>query len=200
MGSARSSATRMRLTYEEIRTRRLFLRRPRETDAALVFESFGADPEVTRFLAWRPHESVADAEAALATRIDRLVRGIEYSWIIELSSAREVAGILSVWPGDDAVELGFVLARAHWNRGLMTEAALAVKTWALGSPGVERIFATCDLENHAPARVLEKAAFTCRGPFEREIVRPNLGPAPRPSLLYEASRQAADAARRRDES
>jgi len=67
----------------------------------------------------------------------------------------------------------------------MTEAVRAVKEWALAEIGVTRIWATCDAENHASARVLEKSGLVNAGAIERAIVRPNLGPTPRPSILFE---------------
>lgn len=60
----------MRPEYRELRTDRLLLRQPREDDASAVFEAFGADPEVTRYLAWPRHRSIADAEAGLTARLE----------------------------------------------------------------------------------------------------------------------------------
>ena len=137
-----------------------------------------------RYLTWRPHETLADAEAAIAERLDRLETELEYSWILELAASGRVVGLISAWVEGEAAEVGFVLARDRWNQGLMTEALLAVTRWARGSPELTRVWATCDVENAASARVLEKAGFACSGEFERRIVRPNLGPEPRPSLLF----------------
>jgi RimJ/RimL family protein N-acetyltransferase len=175
----------MAVHYRELRTDRLLLRSPRQGDAPALFVAFGADPEVTRYLTWRPH-NIADAEAALNARLERLASGIEYSWMIELHEPRRPVGIISAWLEGDAAEVGFVVARSCWNQGLATEAVLTVRDWALASPEVSRVWATCDLENRASARVLDKAGFTNLGPFEREIVRPNLDPRPRPSLLFSA--------------
>src|SRR5262245_12347733 len=141
--------------YRELRSDRLLLRRPRESDASAVFESFTADPEVTRFLTWAPHKSIAEAEAALTKRLERLADGVEYSWLIESHGTHRVVGVISAWLEGDAAELGFVLARSAWNQGLATEAALIVRDWVLGSPGVSHVWATCDVENRASARVLE---------------------------------------------
>ena len=174
----------MRPEYRVLPTARLLLRPPREEDAPAVFESFGSDPEVTRLLTWRPHRSLVDAQAALRTRLERLARGREYSWIIELREPGRLVGIVSAWIDGDGAELGFVLARPHWGRGIATEAVAAVADWALSLSDVTRVWGTCDTENGASARVFAKAGFACHGVCEREIVRPNLGPAPRPSLLF----------------
>ncbi len=177
----------MQPIYRDLRTHRLVLRRPEKDDAARIFRTFGSDPEVTRFLTWRPHRSIADAEAAIAQRIHRLNDGSEYSWIVQRADHREPIGIVSAWFAGGCAELGFVLARAFWGLGLMTEAVLAVTEWVLTSEDVTRVWATCDLENLASARVLEKTGLIKRGVFEREIVRPNLSPIPRPSLLFESA-------------
>lgn len=175
----------MRTDYRGLRTERLLLRRPCEGDAASVFASFGADPEVTRFLAWRPHRTLADAEAALVGRLRRLASGDEYSWMLTLpEQSQSVIGIVSAWCKSDGTELGFVLARPYWNLGYMTEAVCCVADWALSLPDAVRVWATCDVENGASARVLEKACFTSLGPYETPIVRPNISPLPRTSLLF----------------
>jgi RimJ/RimL family protein N-acetyltransferase len=173
-----------RIAYRPLSTARLRLRRPTPADAARIYGSLGADPEVTRYLTWRPHRELADAEAALASRIARLESGVEDSWIIAMQEGDEVVGLISAWFENDATELGFVLARARWGQGLMTEAVCAVRDWALGQGGVARVWATCDCENRASARVLEKAGFSREEGFVREIVRPNLSASPRPSLRF----------------
>jgi len=176
------------LDYRELSTERLRLRRPHAEDATLIFTRFGADPEVMRFLSWRPHASLAAAEAAVARRLERLANGVEYSWILEDAASGAAVGLISGWLEDGAFELGFALARSCWAQGLMTEAAAAVSRWAFGTGAIRRVWATCDAENPASARVLEKAGLEPHGVYERGIVRPNLGPEPRPSLYFSRER------------
>jgi RimJ/RimL family protein N-acetyltransferase len=173
------------LPYRELAAPRLRLRRPQAGDAALLL-AFGADPAVMRFLAWRPHASRAAAEAAVARRIERLANGVEYSWILERDGA--AVGMISAWRDGAALELGFVLLRAHWGDGLATEAARAVCDWAIGAPSLRRVWATCDAENPASARVLEKAGLAPRGRFPRDVLRPNLAAEPRPTLWFARER------------
>ena len=177
--------------YRELSTRRLLLRQPRQGDAPLIYESFASDPRVTRYLTWKPHEALADAEAALFARLDRLERKLEYSWVLEPCGSAEVVGLVSVWLEAGSAEVGFVLARSWWNQGFATEAVMSVTNWALSSPTVSKVWATCDLENAASARVLEKAGFVRQPAAERQIVRPNLSPEPRASMFFEATRAAA---------
>jgi len=100
------------------------------------------------------------------------------------STWQEVIG----WREGDALELGFTLVKPCWGQGLATEATSAVKDWAFDTGAVRRVWASCDAENRASACVLAKAGLEPRGPFEREIVRPNLAAAPRPSLYFSCER------------
>ena len=63
--------------------------------------------------------------------------------------------------------LGYVLARNYWSRGYPTEAAKVVFEWAAGLEGVYRIWATCDIENAASVRVLEKIGMSREGILRR---------------------------------
>ena len=85
-------------------------------------------------------------------------------WIIELTETGDVIG----WFGmgnparpDLAGDLSFedVLARSHWNQGLMTEAMRAVFAHAFDALGVPRINANCHPANGGSARVMEKAGM-----------------------------------------
>jgi len=44
---------------EPLTTDRLILRKPRESDAVAVFETYTQDPEVARWTVWRAHTSLA---------------------------------------------------------------------------------------------------------------------------------------------
>jgi RimJ/RimL family protein N-acetyltransferase len=84
-----------------------------------------------------------------------------------------------------AVDLGYVLSRNHWRRGYATEAAQAVFKLAAGLEGVYRVWATCDVENTASARVLEKIGMVREGILRRWAFRPNLPPQPpRDALVH----------------
>src|SRR5262252_8613099 len=53
-------------------TRRLSLRPPRLDDAEAIFGGWTTDPEVTRYLTWRPNQSVEETREFL--------RGCEEGW------------------------------------------------------------------------------------------------------------------------
>ena len=181
-------STALRSAYRELSSKRLILRPPKAEDAPAVFEAFASDPEVTRFLKWRPHRTLADAHRAMAARLKRLETGEELSWLLSLRTDGSILGIISAWPFEWEVEIGFALGRQSWGRGLMTEAVGSVVAWAFEPAQVTRVWGTCDAENLASARVLEKAGLQREGLLDAYAIHPNISPDPRDCLLYARTR------------
>ena len=66
-----------------------------------------------------------------------------------------------------AAELGYDLRSDHWNRGLATEAAMAVRDHAFGALGLPRLVSLIRQGNVASRRVAEKVGMR----HERDILR-----------------------------
>ena len=62
-------------TPDSLQTARLDLRKPCLDDAPLIFKAYGQDAEVTRYLMWRPHKSVEDAQAAVQRFLSGWISG-----------------------------------------------------------------------------------------------------------------------------
>jgi RimJ/RimL family protein N-acetyltransferase len=82
------------------------------------------------------------------------------------------------------VEVGYVLERAHWGMGLMTEVVAAVRDAAFADPDIHRFQALCDVENLASARVMEKAGMVREGTLRNYEIHPNRSEAPRDCWMY----------------
>lgn len=168
---------------EIIKTERLTLRRPALADAADVY-AYAHDPEVTRYLVWPTHTEIGDSLAFLAACGPRWESGEEYCWVITIAPEDRVVGTIGCRVREYTADFGYVLRRAYWGRGYATEAARAVVTWLRSLPGVCRIWATCDAENRASVRVLEKAGLSCEGRLRRSTIRPNLSSTPRDTFVF----------------
>lgn len=72
--------------HEIITTPRLVLRPARLDDAPAVFERYAADPEVTRFLQWRPQPNV-EAVRGFLQRCEVAVRVVAMTEYRELNPA-----------------------------------------------------------------------------------------------------------------
>lgn len=161
---------------EEFRSPRLRLRRVLPDDAPGIFAAWAQDPLVTRYLLWKPHDTVADTEAFLALCQRGWQAGDSLAWALEHEG--ELAGMLAGDFQPPRVEVGYVLARRFWGRGLMPEAlrALCAQIWQL--PDFEQVDAFCHLEHRPSARVLQKAGFRSLGVWPGHCVFPNLGSDP----------------------
>lgn len=92
--------------------------------------------------------------------------------------------MIDVRPQGQRVEIGYVLARAFWNHGYITEAAQAMVDWALRQPEIFRVWAVCDVDNVASSRVLEKIGMRREGVLRRWIIHPNMSAEPRDCYCY----------------
>ena len=87
-------------------------------------------------------------------------------------------------------DIGYVLARPHWNKGYMTEAWIAVLKWAFSFSEVYRVWAVCDVENLASVQVLEKLGMSREKILRRWIVHRNVSDEPRDCFAYSKIRAA----------
>jgi RimJ/RimL family protein N-acetyltransferase len=155
-----------------IETERLLLRLPRAEDAAGLLEAF-ADPEAMRFIGDGSTTDLAGAEEAVGRWLERWdAWGIGMFVVERTEDARMLgrAGFLrwdpETWEiGGAETELGWGLAREHWGHGYATEAALALRDWALGERGLTRLISLIRPANLRSIRVAEKLGER----YEREV-------------------------------
>ena len=137
---------------------RLRLRRPKLTDAEALF-AIASDPEVARFADWPLSTSMESTLARLRQRATDWEGGAEYYWVITLAHDDRAIGAIASCVDKRAADFGYLLDRHHWRNGYATEAARAIVEWAFSMPSIRRVWATCDTENVASVRVLEKAGL-----------------------------------------
>ncbi|MCQ8279276.1 GNAT family N-acetyltransferase [Acetobacteraceae bacterium KSS8] len=171
---------------DRLETDRISLRPAVVADAGALFAAYASDPEVARYTTWRPHASVSDTEHFLQSCSGRTA-ACTFA-LVERGSNRPIGVFDLRRPQPSRVEYGCALGRAYWGQGLMTEAVCAAVAWAFAQPDIWRFGAFVDLENHASARVMEKAGLIREGVLRRWLVHPNLGPAPRDCASYAVTR------------
>ena len=168
-----------------VETERCLLRQPEADDADEIFRAYARDPQVTRYVAWRPHASIDETKLLLERYVEAWkIEASERNWVIERLSDRALLGMIGFRHFGCRINLGYVLARAYHGSGYMTEAAKAVCAVAFRDPSIFRIEALCDVENQASARVMQKAGMQLEGTLRRYAVHPNLGSMPRDCFLY----------------
>lgn len=144
-----------------IKTERLTLRPWRLKDLDDLYE-YARDPQVGPNAGWPPHES-------RDTSVMILLKFIEEKKTFAIEYEGKVIGSIGVERFDEerfprlrdkkCRELGFVLARPYWGRGLMPEAVDAVVRWLFEENGLDAVLCGHFLFNDRSARVQEKCGF-----------------------------------------
>ena len=169
------------------------------TDAPAIYARYASDPDVARYLPWRPHKDVEETQTFLSHLLNAIESGETHAWIVESKEDRVLMGLMSMGvqsarEGDFLstdeerryYKVGFAyhLARSEWSQGYATEAARALVDWAFSQTQVFRIWTVCDFENAASVRVLEKLGMVREGVLKRWGIHPNVSPEPRDYYCY----------------
>ena len=176
-----------------VQTARLVMSVPLANDAAEVFGRYASDPEVTRYLGWPTHQTVADTGGFISFSISQWERQGMGPYLIR-SRADGVLlgstglGLANTGQADNRhrAMTGYVLARDAWGHGYATEALRAMVNVARGI-GIVSLSALCHPEHHASVHVLEKCEFARDLRWTRQAVFPNLEPRPQDVWCYTRS-------------
>ena len=164
-----------------LETDRLLLRAPIPEDADALAPMY-ADPEVMRYVGDGRTLSRADTERSVRRMIDRWnADGFGLFTTVRKEDEAVIGRVgLLVWNSDtwepttraeaaggpSEVEVGYTLGRDYWGQGFATEAAGAVRDYALGELGAGRLIALIIHGNTASENVARKLGLE----YERNIM------------------------------
>jgi len=165
-----------------IETERLLMRKPAGVDAQLIFERYASDPDVTRYMSWPMHRTVADTRAFLAWSDSDWEQWPAGSYLVFSRDGALLGGTGLTFKTPVFAITGYVFARDAWGHGYATEALGAMVELAR-ELGVRRLEAECHVEHRASAHVMEKCGFACEGVLREHTEFPNLAPGVRLDVL-----------------
>jgi len=167
--------------FEVLTGPRVTLREPTLDDAQRLFERAARDPDVCRYMSWRPHQDVDETRRVITELFNT---GGETTWLIDLAGTGPIGAIGWRKPQPHIVDFGYYIGKPWWRKGLMSEAVGLILDKAQRDPTIYRVSAYCYVENVASARLLEHCGLTREGRLARYFVLPNLGPEPQDCFLY----------------
>ena len=153
-------------------TERLTLRCWVAEDAPPYFALFQS-PDVTRYFTQWP-QSISDAEATILEMNEWDVAPGLTTWAVVLTSTGALIGSCGFartnapWLLPECVEIGWLLGRSWWGRGLATEAAAAALHRGIGVVEPRRIVSKCDSDNVASERVMMRIGMRRAGTISRD--------------------------------
>mgnify|MGYP003309973090 CR=1 FL=1 len=144
---------------DSITTARLTLRRPKPNDAPAITRAIN-DWEVVRWLSRVPYPyQQTDAAEFIDRSVIAWTKRNAFRFVIILGT--EIVGGIGLEQHDKSLfDLGYWIARRHWNKGIATEAVFAIIDFAYKQLGASRITASCHEENQRSEQVLLKANFS----------------------------------------
>ncbi len=150
------------VTNIRIETPRLILRPWEKTDLQDFF-AYASVPGVGEMAGWSHHKDMAESESILNMFIER-----KKTFAIVLKESSKVIGSLGVENVKEEPEipnelfgreLGYVLSKDYWGRGLMPEAVSAVIEYCFRELNYDYLTCAHFVQNNQSRRVIEKSGF-----------------------------------------
>lgn len=154
------------LGTKRIETDRLILRRFTVEDAEKMYQNWAGDPEVTKFLTWPTHSSVAVTRMVLTDWVSSYENADKYEWCIALKENDEPIGSMGVVNCNEkaqSMEIGYCISRAYWHQGITSEALKAVMQYLLEEVDAKRIESRHDPRNPHSGAVMKKCGMRYEG-------------------------------------
>lgn len=161
-------------------TARLILR-PFEQKDLTDFNEYARVDGVGQMAGWLPHQSMEESAAILSMFIAE-----KKTFALELADAHKVVGSLGIeelsFEPDASCaalrgrEIGYVLSRDHWGRGLMPEAVKAAMAYCFYGAGCDYLTIAHFDFNTQSRRVIENAALPICGTEKFPRPRANFMP------------------------
>ncbi len=144
-----------------LKTERLVLRPWKQSDLDDLFEYASVDG-VGQMAGWKPHENREESRMILDMFIDgKKTFALEYQGKVigSLGIEKYDEERFPEFAGMKGREIGYVLAKELWGRGLMSEAVREVIRFLFEDVGLDLIFCGHFLRNVRSQRVQEKCGF-----------------------------------------
>lgn len=151
------------LTGVVLETDRLIIREWSEMDLEDFFEYAKVDG-VGQMAGWNPHTSIQESKTILEMFINE-----KMTFALELKENHKVIGSLGLekmslslggeYDNLAGREIGYVLSKAYWGRGLMPEAVKAVIAYCFQNEKYDYLICSHSVTNNQSKRVIEKCGF-----------------------------------------
>lgn len=146
-----------------LKTERLILRKIEKTDLDDVYE-YASDPAVPKYLMWYEHKAKEYTKQYLKFISKLYARKKFYDWAITYNGKMiGTVGFSSINLKHNRAEIGYVLNRNYWGKGIAAEAVAKILEFGFLALNFNRIEAIFLPENAQSRRVLEKSNMKSEG-------------------------------------
>lgn len=171
------------VTKIRIETERIILRPWRESDLE-DFNEYARVDGVGQMCGWLPHKNMDESRQILSMFIDE-----KKTLALELKENGKVIGSIGLETRDADLgipenlqgrEIGYVLNKDYWGRGLMPEAVRAVIDYCFAELGFDWLTCGHFIRNNQSRRVVEKCGFQ----YVKDVIHATRFGTEEPTKLY----------------
>ena len=157
------------MPIDRIETQQLRIRSFQPDDWQAVYD-YTSDPDVMAYIPEEPF-TPEQAKAFVADNMGEQARFVA----VLLKTDDLLVGHMEFhpWFAPQTYEIGWIFDRAYHGQGYATEAAMALLQYGFEALHLHRIIATCQPENVASRRVIQKLGMRLEAHFRKCIRRPN---------------------------
>jgi len=157
------------MPIDRIETQQLRIRSFQPDDWQAVYD-YTSDPDVMAYIPEEP-STPEQAKAFVADNMGEQARFVA----VLLKTDDLLVGHMEFhpWFAPQTYEIGWIFDRAYHGQGYATEAAMALLQYGFEALHLHRIIATCQPENVASRRVIQKLGMRLEAHFRKCIRRPN---------------------------
>ncbi len=139
------------------------------------------NPDVTRYMGFKTHTDVRQAELLIAIYRDSPTR---WQAVCHADSPADILGILGLEVQGHQATIT-IMFRSDWKaRGAGREFSKPFVQWVLTHPGIWRVWAYCHVDNIPVQRVLERMGAEREGRLRRFEYFPNVSDEPQDAYVY----------------
>ncbi len=145
-----------------LETEHLYLKKIVDEYAEDMFE-YAKDPLVTKYLTWSSHSSLKETQRHIKLLQKKYKTGFYNDWgIVDKETGKMIGtcGFTSFDEQKNMAEIGYVLSKEYWGRGLAAEAAKRVMQFGKEVFGLTSFCAKCIEGNNASIAVMKKCGMT----------------------------------------
>ncbi|NQU68037.1 MAG: GNAT family N-acetyltransferase [Candidatus Marinimicrobia bacterium] len=152
-------------SHPVIQSDNLLLRLPTQKDAQSIF-NYASDPDVTKYMHWDTHRSLQDSADFLDRCIESDRRYDQLDFGITLKENNLFVGMCGFHNftlSHGRTEMGYVLHKDYWGKGIMTEAVSVLLKYGFETLQWHRIQAIARVENIPSQRVMKNVGMQEEG-------------------------------------
>ncbi|MFU2206667.1 GNAT family N-acetyltransferase [Streptococcus pluranimalium] len=160
------------MSLDIIETQRLTLRPFVINDYQAMFDNWASHQDNVTYVTWPAHDNQEITKSIITSWINDERPGY-YHWAIVDKTKQELIGNISIVDYDEktqTAEIGYILGKAFWGQGYMTESLKAVISALFTETEVNRIQAVFDTENPASGQVMKKAGMAYEGKLRQSSI------------------------------